>query len=84
MNLSRPWSAFLVGFAAWTWTIWPTFLRNIARDPRSFAGGRPRRFFVVHLVLSVVSLVFGTAIGLLGAKGLAAEPRRGRRDRTAA
>jgi hypothetical protein len=74
MKLSRRWSWFLVGFGAWSWAIWPTFLRNIAKDDRSFAGGKPQPFFIVHLVLTVVSLTAGTAIGVLGVKGLRRKP----------
>ncbi len=69
MRLSRGWSVFLVAFGVWSWVIWPTFLKNIAQDPRSFTGDRPHAFFVVHLVLTVVSLVLGTVIGWLGVNG---------------
>jgi hypothetical protein len=69
VQLSRKWSVFLLAFGVWSWVIWPTFLKNIAQDPRSFTGDRPHAFFVVHLVLTVVSLVLGTVIGWLGVKG---------------
>ncbi|HEX3908841.1 MAG TPA: hypothetical protein VHW92_13035 [Mycobacteriales bacterium] len=69
MRLSRGWSVFLVAFGVWSWVIWPTFLKNIAQDPRSFTGDRPHAFFLVHLVLTVVSLALGTIIGWLGVKG---------------
>jgi hypothetical protein len=59
-----------VAFGVWSWVIWPTFLKNIAQDPRSFTGDRPHAFFVVHLVLTVVSLALGTIIGWLGVRGL--------------
>ena len=62
-------SAFLVAVAVWSWVIWPTFLKNIAADDRSFADGSPQPFFLVHLVLVVVSLVIGTALGVLGVRG---------------
>ena len=71
MKLSRAMSVFLVAFGVWSWVIWPTFLRNISKDPRSFDGG-PTAFFTVHLVLVVASLVFGTVIGVLGIRGLRA------------
>jgi hypothetical protein len=61
---------FLLAFGVWSWVIWPTFLKNIAADPRSFSGDRPHAFFVVHLVLTVVSLVLGNIVGWLGIKGL--------------
>jgi hypothetical protein len=70
VRVSRRWSVFLAAFGVWSWVIWPTFLKNIAQDPRSFSGDRPHAFFIVHLVLTVVSLVLGTAIGWLGIKGL--------------
>jgi hypothetical protein len=70
MPLSRRWSVFLLGFGVWSWIIWPTFIHNIANDPRAFTGNKPHAFFIVHLVLTVVSLAFGTAIGWLGVKGL--------------
>jgi len=72
VRLTRRWSWFLVGFGVWSWVIWPTFLRNIANDPRSFNAGRPQPFFVVHLLLTVASLAFGTTIGVLGIRGLRA------------
>lgn len=70
MQLSRRWSWFLVGFGVWSWIIWVTFIRNIANDPRSFTGNKPHAFFIVHLVLTVVSIVLGTVIGWLGIKSL--------------
>ncbi|MEO6089751.1 MAG: hypothetical protein ABIQ18_42255 [Umezawaea sp.] len=71
MKLSRGMSAFLAAFGVWSWVIWPTFLRNIWKDPRSWNDGATA-FFTVHLVLVVVSLVFGTVIGVLGVRGLRA------------
>jgi hypothetical protein len=65
-------SWFLVVFGVWSWIIWPTFVKNVAADPRSFAAGSPTPFFLVHMVLTVVSLAFGTAIGVLGVRGLLA------------
>jgi hypothetical protein len=38
-------------------------------DPRSWNHGATG-FFLVHLVLTVASLIFGTAIGVLGWRGL--------------
>lgn len=80
MVLSKPASWFLVLFGAWSWVIWPTFLKNIWADPRSFDGG-PQPFLLVHLVLVVVSLVLGTAIGALGVRGLRGSARPTRVDR---
>jgi hypothetical protein len=70
MKLSRGWSWFLVAFGVWSWIIWPTFIKNIANDKRSFTGNMPHAFFIVHLLLTVVSLALGTVIGILGIKGL--------------
>jgi hypothetical protein len=58
---------FLVGFGVWSWVIWPTFLKNIWKDPRSWHHGMTA-FFGVHLVLTIVSLVLGTIIGALGVR----------------
>jgi hypothetical protein len=63
---------FLVAFGVWSWVIWLTFIRNIANDPRSFTGDRPHAFFIVHLVLTVASIILGTVVGALGVKGLRA------------
>jgi hypothetical protein len=71
-------SLLLLAFAIWSWIIWPTFLKNVWSDPRSFAPG-PTSFFVVHAVLTGLSLVFGTAIGVLGWRGYAAARREGSR-----
>jgi hypothetical protein len=70
MKLSRGWSWFLVAFGVWSWIIWPTFIKNIANDKRSFTGNTPHAFFIVHLLLTIVSLALGTVIGILGVKGL--------------
>ena len=82
MKLSRGWSWFLVAFGVWSWIIWPTFIKNIAGDKRSFTGNTPHAFFIVHLLLTIVSLALGTVIGVLGIKGLrggraAREPQPG-------
>jgi hypothetical protein len=67
--VSRRVGWFLAGFGGWSWVIWPTFLRNIWHDPRSWHDGATA-FFAVHLALTLVSLGGGTAIGLLGVRGL--------------
>jgi len=69
--LSRRASLFLLAVAVWNWVIWPTFLRNVWADDRSFDGG-PTAFLLVHLVLVVVSLLIGGALGVLGWRGLRA------------
>jgi hypothetical protein len=74
VKLSRGMSVFLLAFGVWSWVIWPTFLRNIWKDPRSWDGGATA-FFTVHLLLVVASLTFGTVIGVLGVRGLRAAGR---------
>jgi hypothetical protein len=63
--ISRRVGWFLFAFGVWSWIIWPTFLKNIWQDDRSWNHGMTT-FFGVHLVLTVVSLTLGTAVGLLG------------------
>jgi hypothetical protein len=77
MVLSRRTSVFLLLFGVWSWIIWPTFLKNIWADPRSFADG-PQPFLLVHLVLVVVSLVLGTTIAVIGIRGLRRRAPAGR------
>ncbi|MEO7263025.1 MAG: hypothetical protein ABI047_17490 [Jatrophihabitantaceae bacterium] len=72
MRLSRRVSAFLVGFGAWSWIIWPTFAHNVWQDERSWQDG-PTGFLLVHLALTAVSLAFGSAIGWLGIRGWRAD-----------
>jgi hypothetical protein len=71
---SRRISGFLLLAAVWNWVIWPNFLHNIWKDDRSWDHG-PTAFFTVHLVLTVVSLVIGTAVGVIGWRGLRAARR---------
>ena len=74
LRLSRGVSLALVLFGVWSWIIWLTFLKNIWADDRSWSDG-PTAFFLVHLVLIAVSIVFGTAIAALGVRGLLAQRR---------
>jgi intracellular septation protein A len=67
--LTRRSAAFLVAAGIFQWIIWPTFLKNIWADPRSFDQG-PTGFLVVHAVLTAVSLALGTALLVLGVRGL--------------
>ncbi|WP_375488759.1 SCO4848 family membrane protein [uncultured Jatrophihabitans sp.] len=75
--MSRRVGWFLVAFGVWSWIIWPTFLKNIWADPRSWHHGMTA-FFGVHLVLTVVSLILGTAIGVLGIRALRTRPNAAR------
>jgi hypothetical protein len=69
--MTRRVSVFLLAVGVWTWLIWPNFLKNIWRDDRSFDHGATS-FFLVHLVLTLVSLLIGTAVGVIGWRGLRA------------
>jgi hypothetical protein len=75
MQLSRRASLFLIGFALWSWLIWVVLVKNIWADPRSWNNG-VTAFFLVHAVLAVISIVFGSAIGWLGWRSLRAERTR--------
>jgi hypothetical protein len=74
MVVSKRVAWFLVAFGVWSWIIWPTFLKNIWKDPRSWHHGMTA-FFGVHLVLTIVSLTLGTIIGVLGILALRTRPR---------
>jgi hypothetical protein len=71
--LTRRSAAFLVAAGIFQWIIWPTFLKNIWADPRSFDQG-PTGFLVVHAVLTAASLALGTALLVLGVRGLRHPP----------
>jgi hypothetical protein len=73
--LSRRWSVFLVLVAVWGWVIWPRFAMAIWDDPRSWHGGAPTSFLWVHAAIIGVSLVVGTAAGVLGWRGWRASRR---------
>ncbi|WP_229698185.1 SCO4848 family membrane protein [Wenjunlia tyrosinilytica] len=81
MKLSRPVSWFLVAFGVWSWIVWTTFVKNLWKDAGglAFDNGDPTGYFWVHLTLAIVSFLLGTAIGVLGVRGL----RASRRDATA-
>jgi hypothetical protein len=69
VTVSKRAAWFLVVVGVWSWVIWPTFLHNIWKDSRSWHDG-PTGFFLVHLVLTVVSLAIGSAVAWLGGRGL--------------
>lgn len=76
MRMSRTVSLFLLAFGVWSWIIWITFVRNLWGSDDAFApDGSPTAFFVVHLVLAVVSFVLGTMIGVIGWRGWRARRR---------
>jgi hypothetical protein len=73
MQLSRRASWLLIAFAAWSWFIWVTLIKNISADSRSWSPTHaPTAFFGVHVVLAGISITFGSAIGWLGWRGLRA------------
>jgi hypothetical protein len=74
--MSRRTSIFLVAFGVWSWVIWITFAKNLWDSDRAWAAdGSPTAYFIVHAVLTVVSFVLGTVIGVIGWRALRA-PRR--------
>jgi hypothetical protein len=77
MRLSRKTSVFLLLFGVWSWIVWITFARNLWASDRSWAAdGSPTAYFIVHAVLTVVSFVLGTIIGVLGWRGVRATARQ--------
>jgi hypothetical protein len=69
--MSRRVALFLLAFGVWSWIIWITFVKNLWASNQSWApDGSPTAFFVVHLILAVVSFVLGTVIGVIGWRGL--------------
>ncbi|MEU9146402.1 hypothetical protein [Streptomyces sp. NPDC048349] len=81
MKLSRTASWFLLAFGVWTWFIWVSFVRNLWKDGsgQAFdAAGAPTAYFWVHLTLAVVSFLLGTAVGVIGLRGVRALRRTSR------
>ncbi|MCB5909540.1 SCO4848 family membrane protein [Streptomyces pinistramenti] len=75
MKLSRPVSWFLLAFGVWSWFIWITFVKNLCQDGSGLAfndAGDPTAYFWVHLLLAVTSFLLGTAIGVIGFRGIRA------------
>ncbi|GFM98928.1 hypothetical protein Sfulv_37390 [Streptomyces fulvorobeus] len=81
MKLSRSVSWFLLAFGVWSWFIWVTFARNLWKDGSGLAfddAGDPTTYFWVHLLLAVTSFLLGTAVGVIGFRGV----RASRAERT--
>jgi hypothetical protein len=75
LQLSRRVSWFLFAFGIWSWFIWITFVKNLWGDGSGLAfddHGDPTGYFWVHLLLAIVSFLLGTAIGVIGLRGLRA------------
>jgi hypothetical protein len=69
--MSRRVAIFLGLFGVWSWVIWITFAKNLWDSDRSWApDGSATGYFIVHAVLTVVSFVLGTIIGVIGWRGL--------------
>ncbi len=77
MKLTRPVSWFLAAFGVWSWVIWATFVNNLFKDASglAFDDGEPTAYLWVHLTLAVVSFLLGTAIGVIGFRGVRASRR---------
>lgn len=77
MKLSRRVSWFLLAFGAWSWVVWVTFAKNLAKDASglAFEDGSPTAYFWVHLALAITSLILGTAIGVIGFRGVRAHAK---------
>lgn len=74
-TLSRPVAWFLLAFGVWSWFIWITFVKNLWKDGSGLAfddAGDPTAYFWVHLLLAVTSFLLGTAIGVIGFRGVRA------------
>ncbi|MFG2886314.1 SCO4848 family membrane protein [Streptomyces sp. NPDC048297] len=80
MKLSRPVSWFLLAFGVWSWVVWTTFIKNLAKDASglAFENGSPTTYFWVHLTLAITSLILGTAIGVIGFRGVRAHAEKPR------
>ncbi|GAA2707916.1 hypothetical protein GCM10010315_03410 [Streptomyces luteosporeus] len=73
--LTRPVSWFLLAFGVWSWVIWATFIKNLYKDGSGLAfdrSGDPTTYFWVHLALAITSFLLGTAVGLIGLRGVRA------------
>ncbi|TSB23192.1 hypothetical protein OG422_19705 [Streptomyces sp. NBC_01525] len=78
MKIGRRVSWFLLAFGVWSWVVWVTFAKNLVKDASGLAfdgAGNPTGYFWVHLVLAITSFLLGTAIGVIGFRGLRANAR---------
>ncbi|MCY0926024.1 hypothetical protein OTB20_07340 [Streptomyces sp. H27-H1] len=83
MRLSRTASWFLLAFGVWSWFIWVSFVRNLLKDGSGLAfddAGDPTGYFWVHLLLAVASFLLGTAVGVIGLRGVRALRRESRTE----
>ncbi|WP_345637927.1 SCO4848 family membrane protein [Rugosimonospora acidiphila] len=82
LALTRGWALFLLAVGVWNWVIWPRFSLAIWDDPRAWSTrvvghGTPTGFLWIHAFLIVVSVAFGTIVGVLGIRALLRLRRRG-------
>lgn len=71
MDLPVAASVLLIVAGAWNLIIWPQFLRRVVKDPRARdESGKATTFLTVHIVLVSVSMVLGTAVGIVGIAAL--------------
>ncbi|WP_425281755.1 SCO4848 family membrane protein [Streptomyces nitrosporeus] len=55
--------------------LWITFARNLWKDGSGLAfddAGDPTAYFWVHLLLAIASFLLGTAVGVIGFRGVRA------------
>jgi len=69
VKLSRLTATLLIAFGVWSWIIWPRFALAIWDDSRAWRHGVPTGFFWVHAAIIAASVLFGTAIAVLGIRG---------------
>jgi hypothetical protein len=64
-------SIVLLVNAAFSFVVWPTFYKRVARDPRARdAAGKPTRFLTVHRVLIGTAYVIAAVSALAGIAAL--------------
>ncbi|MFJ1863621.1 SCO4848 family membrane protein [Streptomyces sp. NPDC101733] len=81
MKLSRSVSWFLLAFGVWSWFIWVSFVRNLWKNGSGLsfdAAGDPTAYFWVHFLLAITSFLLGTAVGVIGLRGVRALRRESR------
>ncbi len=62
---------FLLLNAAWSFFVWPAFLRRVTRDPRARTStGAATAFLRVHRILVTVSLLLALGLAVFGVLGL--------------
>ncbi|MCQ2001791.1 SCO4848 family membrane protein [Arthrobacter zhaoxinii] len=71
MVLSTPLALVLVIAGLWSILIWPSYLRDVLKSPRSRdAKGAPTRYMTLNLMKISTAIIFGLATLVIGARGL--------------